>query len=270
MGKASSAKKVARVARNSGGPRRDRVKLGFPGIVIIVMILGSSLVFWSWDSRDPDAASPAIGDHWHSAYGIYICDSFEPALADVGPDQTGIHTHNDQLIHIHPFSTAASGSRADWGAFAEAVGLELDGSSFTLPDGRSFEDGYECDGEEAEVVMHEWPAGAGPDDEATVHTGGFDSIRFAEEGELYTLAVVPEGTEVPQPPSAADLAQVGSGVENPETPVDPENIPEEYQGEPGASENSDPGDEDAPGDEDDPGADEEPADDEPADDDPDS
>lgn len=269
MGKASSAKKVARVARSSGGPRRDRMKLGFPGIVIIVIVLGASLVFWSRESRDPNAASPAIGDHWHSAYGIYICDSFEPALSDVGPDQTGIHTHNDQLIHIHPFSTAASGSRANWGAFAGAIGLEFDGSSFTLPDGRSFEDGYDCDGEEAEVVMHQWPAGAGPDDEATVRTGGFDSVRFAEEGELFTLAVVPEGTDVPQPPSAEDLAQVSSGLENPETPADPEDIPEEYEGEPGAAESPDPGDEDASGDGDDSGDEGAPGD-EPADDDPDS
>lgn len=230
MGKASSAKKVARVARSSGGPRRERVKLGFPSLIIIVMVLGAGLVFWARESRDPLAAEPTIGDHWHSAYGIYICDEFEPPLTDIGPDRTGLHTHNDGLVHVHPFSTQASGPRATWAVFGEMVGLEVGVSDFTLPDGRSFEDGYDCDGEEAEVVLAQWPAGAGPDDEPTIHDGGFDSVRFQEDGEIFTLAVVPDGAEVPQPPSVEVLTQASPGIENPETGVDPEAVPEELQG----------------------------------------
>ena len=56
MGKASSAKKVARAAR-AGGSRRagQRRQLGFPIAVGLVIVLGVLIVFVARDRRNADA-----------------------------------------------------------------------------------------------------------------------------------------------------------------------------------------------------------------------
>ena len=57
------------------------------------------------------AAAPSYltKDHWHAAYGMYVCDHFLPPVTDAKEDVLGIHTHGEGVIHIHPFSAAASG-----------------------------------------------------------------------------------------------------------------------------------------------------------------
>ena len=73
MGKASSAKKVARAAR-AGGSRRSgqRRALGFPSAVFLVVVLGLALVFVARGERITNA-TPKVGDHIHAAYSTYTC-----------------------------------------------------------------------------------------------------------------------------------------------------------------------------------------------------
>src|SRR3954451_2309841 len=73
MGKASSAKKVARAAR-AGGSRRagQRRALGFPMAVFLVVGLGLTLVFFARSERITNA-EPKVGDHIHAAYSVYTC-----------------------------------------------------------------------------------------------------------------------------------------------------------------------------------------------------
>jgi hypothetical protein len=73
MGKASSAKKVARAAR-AGGSRRSgqRRALGFPIAVFVVVGLGLSLVAVARSERITNA-EPKVGDHIHAAYSTYTC-----------------------------------------------------------------------------------------------------------------------------------------------------------------------------------------------------
>src|SRR5688500_5947041 len=121
MGKASSAKKVARAAR-AGGSRRpgQRRALGFPIVIASVVILGSLLVVFARSSRDANAEPRSQADgteaqHWHAAYGLSFCGEFVrttasgQGLVDVGADTLGIHTHGDSVIHIHPFIDSAGG-----------------------------------------------------------------------------------------------------------------------------------------------------------------
>jgi len=49
--------------------------MGFPMAVALVVVLGSLLVFWARTDREATSA-PRVGEHWHSAYDIYVCDSF--------------------------------------------------------------------------------------------------------------------------------------------------------------------------------------------------
>ncbi len=76
-----------------------------------------------------------LGDtHWHSAYGVYKCDSYLGKIVNgkyvaeidgtddtLYPDVVGIHAHDDGLIHIHPFLKRASGRKAQLGEFLDTV-----------------------------------------------------------------------------------------------------------------------------------------------------
>ena len=89
MGKASSAKKVARAARAGGRRSGTRRQLGFPVAIGAVIILGLLLVTFARQSNQAAADSenhPKRGEHWHAAYGIFICDRFVTNVADKGQD----------------------------------------------------------------------------------------------------------------------------------------------------------------------------------------
>jgi hypothetical protein len=82
MGKASSAKKVARAAR-AGGNRRSgqRRALGFPAAVVIVIVVGLALIVFARARRDADAFPRAKLDHIHSTIDIYTCVADAAATA---------------------------------------------------------------------------------------------------------------------------------------------------------------------------------------------
>ncbi len=86
MGKASSAKKVARAAR-AGGNRRpgQRRALGFPVAVAVVIVVGLLLVFFARQERNANAFPRANEDHVHSAVDVYTCVT-QPA--DTGTSTT--------------------------------------------------------------------------------------------------------------------------------------------------------------------------------------
>ena len=77
---------------------------------------------------------PLVGDHWHSAYGIYDCDHYtDPINANAMVDPDGIHGHDDGLIHIHPFTEAAAGANAVLGRFMSVVGIKLTPTTLDVP-----------------------------------------------------------------------------------------------------------------------------------------
>jgi hypothetical protein len=82
MGKASSAKKVARAAR-AGGTRKSgqRRPMGFTIAIVAVLVVGLVLVLFARDRRNADAFPRANEDHVHSAYDTYVCvaDTTPPA-----------------------------------------------------------------------------------------------------------------------------------------------------------------------------------------------
>jgi hypothetical protein len=216
MGKASSAKKVARAARAGGSASADSRKLGYPLTIFVILLLGAGLVTYARGNRPAAAGAPTLEDHWHYAYGVYACDQFVPPLVDPPgkPDTLGIHTHEDGVIHIHPFSSAVTGNDANFGEFADFVGIELSDDGFTLPDGREFKDGQKCGDQEGRVVLARWPADA-PDADPELIEDDFGDVRFLQDRGVITLAFLPEDADVPRPPSVAQLDQlsdVGPGA----------------------------------------------------------
>ncbi len=247
MGKASSAKKIQRVQRagvsRSPGQRRA---IGFPALIIGILIVGCVLVAFARNSKEEAGAdAPAANvDHWHAAFGVYDCDQYLPNVPDSETDPTGIHTHGDGLIHIHPFVAAAAGKNATFGVFAETVGMTIEDETVTMPlamGAQELTNGASCtdaDGKKTEATLEllVWPPQATEDVEPEVVTGDFADVRFTEDGQIFVLALIPKGMDpkdVPLPPSVEQLKNPleaeGGGQQQPtegtapteSVPVDP-------------------------------------------------
>jgi hypothetical protein len=211
MGKASSAKKVARAARTGGGrTRRGTSSMLWPGLMALVVILGTAGIVYSRDQRQPDntrplpAANGVAGDHWHAALGVDICGTFAPNIPDSGTDPLGIHTHGDGVVHIHPFSTTASGKRAKLSVFFDTVGADISASKIKLPnDDTTHKNGQSCQSGPATVQTKVWDS-RDPSDQGRIVPGNPADIR-PTDGMLITIAFVPAGTDIPRPPSADQL-----------------------------------------------------------------
>jgi hypothetical protein len=232
MGKASSAKKVARAARAGGHRSGQRRQLGFPMAIGAVVVIGLLLVVFARQSGQASAdntnAPQPNRDHWHEAYGLYICDRFLTNVADKGEDALGIHTHEDGLIHIHPFTGAAAGKHATLGKFFDDTGLKVSDSSIKLPaaepfDGRLYKEGETtCGGKPATVKVVHWNSAIAASQGAKadkVYTSGFGGIRLSEDKGAFTFAFVPDGVKIPPPPEASQIEQkatVDSGETSPD------------------------------------------------------
>ncbi len=197
MARGESGKKVARAARAGGtAGTGERRPLGYPLALAVVVILGIGLVVWARDNREATAA-PRVGDHWHSAYDIYVCDTYRTKIVNEA-DPNGIHTHGDGLLHIHPFNSQASGSDATMGEFFGAFGGEITDSSIRLDTGEVISEGADCNGQPTVLMIARFDA-EDRDREPEVLTEDLAEVRFKKNLEAFTIAFVPAGEAPPKP-----------------------------------------------------------------------
>jgi hypothetical protein len=203
MGKASSSKKVQRAAKAAGRPGAKK-SYGWPLTIGAVVLLGVLLIVVTVSTNDDtEPGSPKVGEHWHAAYGIYDCDTYLPPQSDEGEDREGIHTHEDGLMHIHPFLTRVTGDGANLEAFGRQIGMEVGDTSFSIDGGLERSNGDDCDGDPGQVQLVTWDSQT--DETPSVRRRNL-SAYAPPDGSIWVLAFVPEGTEVPKPPSAVNLA----------------------------------------------------------------
>lgn len=140
--------------------------------------------------------SNAAGHHWHTAYGVYVCDSFLPPI---GEFPGNLHTHGDGLMHAHPLSNAEAGDNSTMGRFFENAGLHLDIDELEYSDGNTYQSGeVDCDGESG--VLHWSLNGEEQDDNPANHVLG--------NGDVVVLAFVPQGEDFPTlAPSTTGMAE---------------------------------------------------------------
>ena len=216
MGKASSSKKVARAARaggrrSAGSRQRD---LLFPSVIGVIVLLGVALIAFAANDRKTEATlAPEVNkDHWHAAFGIDICGKFQPAPPTF-ESPIGLHTHGDGVIHIHPFTSGGAGKNATLGNFLKGTDPRIEISDDELKIGKkSWKVGdQKCKGKDAELLLAQWKDVQNTKEKPALIRRDFNSTRFREDGEGYTIAFVPEGTtDIPKPESAATLAELGA------------------------------------------------------------
>lgn len=247
MAPSSSAKKVARLAQRGKG-KKVRFQGGtlFPAVVVAVVLIGLVLIAYGRQSRPSAGDSPpTINDHWHAAIGIYACDDAgpgkgqlqwqakfagnkeetkgtdsatgQPILASKLFETTGVHSHDDGVIHWHPYTSKSVGNRAKLGVFLDVYGIELSDGELKLPadqglDGKEqiWKEGTtECGGKDADLEVVAWDSFSDTGDGQTYQTS-FGDIRFKQDGMVFALAFVPKGTKVPMPPWASQLPSLGA------------------------------------------------------------
>ena len=224
MARSAAAKKVAKAASTGAGGKgaqRERNFL-FPLAMALVVVLGVVLIFVARDRRTENAprGAPTLNDHFHSAYTVYVCDEISPTVYpnDSVNDETGLHTHGDGLIHIHPFVSTVSAQFATVGAFMNESELEFDDSTLELPNGTVLrESEFSCGGEgaaNAELRVLKWNTLAA--ETPISFTENLADVRFNEDGQLFVFAMVDPETDdedIPRPDDAFLRQYLGLGPE---------------------------------------------------------
>lgn len=140
-------------ARN---PRKQGSARWFTVTVTLVVLVGVVGVAFAADLFDRDGSSAAAapspptadnptGDHWHSAFAVNVCGEWlaDPAEFETAADnpsvRTGIHTHGDGFIHIHPYFGSEGGDNATLGKFLDYGGWSVSDDSIEAWTGPSFD-----------------------------------------------------------------------------------------------------------------------------------
>ena len=232
MGKASSAKKVARLAQKGKG-RKVRFQGGtlFPALIVGIAVVGAALIVYSRASIPNQNIPPTVEDHWHASYGFYACDEWLPDLQGNKEEQdsagqlisegfrrTGIHSHDDGVIHWHPYTSAATGRNAKLGVFLDVYGIKLSDDKIEFPadqGGAVYEEGVtkctDADGKsvDGEIVVYAFDAFDTPD-KYTTYITNFDDVRLSQDGMAFSIVFAPAGSKPELPPSAASLPELGA------------------------------------------------------------
>jgi hypothetical protein len=238
----SSTKKAAKLAQKGKG-QKVRFQGGtiFPLAVALTLIIGLGLIVYARQSVPAaDASPPTINDHWHAAYGFYLCDGWvqlngaleernsQGALTNVNFLRTGIHSHNDGVMHWHPYTSRATGRNANLGVFLDSYDVELTDDSITFPNESAvspnpdfldsapseilleyIEGETECNGEDAEVTVKAWGSYTDTDG-GSRYISNMNDIHIDNDGMVFGIYFTPDGADQVMPPWASNLPALGA------------------------------------------------------------
>ena len=161
--------------------------------------------------------------HWHSAYGVYKCDTYLGKIVNgkyaaeidgtddtLYPDPLGIHAHDDGLIHIHPFVKRSAGRKALLGSFLDTVKAKINSKEISYQvAGKTVAfnvDKMTCGKEKKKPVVSVfvWRDIKKPS-RVERYTADFKRIPLLKDG-AYAFAITAPGSKTPPvPPSEKSL-----------------------------------------------------------------
>ncbi len=202
---------AVRATSTSSGP--DRGTKHFLVLVAVIIIAGTTMVGFARAERQYEY--PTLSDSWQNAYAVFDCRTeswLEPFETLENPN--GIRTRGDGVIYIEPSVESAAGKNAQLGLFLDNVGVALDDTTLTLPDGTTLdEQGATCSGgEEAVLQVMRWETPLVDASPTEVRTEGLAATRFLDDRQAFVIALAPLGSTIPAPPSINNLSP---DIENP-------------------------------------------------------
>jgi hypothetical protein len=226
----SSTNKAARLAEKGKG-RKLRFQGGvlFPIIVSVVLVLGFSLILYARETVPAaDSSSPTINEHWHGAYGFYLCDQWYQLNGNLEERnasgqftntnflRTGIHSHDDGVMHWHPNSSLGVGRNAKLGVFLDTYDVGISNDTLSFPDQNRLgglaeyvEGETKCDGEDAELSVVAWDNFTDID-LGTRFIANMDEVRFEFDAMVFAIVFAPDSAPRTMPPWAQNLPQLGA------------------------------------------------------------
>lgn len=206
MGKSSRKKPIKPSKRKAG-------TLGFSLVIAVMVVVGIVGIVLSRGGDEASAVGPAIGDHWHAALGVNICGEWKPNTPQYEA-ATGIHSHGDGYIHMHPGSGAGAGQRATVGLFLDQAGEEISENAVELSDGTDLKNGNECPNLDDQAGKVRWSVNG-------EEKSGNPANYVPADGDVVALAFLPEDVEIGTPPV------VGTGQGPTDIPGAQPQIPQE-------------------------------------------
>ena len=223
MGKASSAKKVARAARAGGSvASRERPKLALPARHLrhhrarrVARDLRPHAARRHAPPPTPrrrtstrTTGTPPTASTCATTSCRTLTDRQARTRAASTPTATGV-------IHIHPFTAALVGrARPSMKVFADAGRPQAHRRRLrSMPDGTEYENGYDCSGKPAKVAVYKWYT-------STIPTAAGRGVRQATSATSTSTTTarptrsrcVPEGTEPPPARQRAARSTTSSDV----------------------------------------------------------
>jgi hypothetical protein len=233
MGKASSAKKVARAA-GLGGSRayRERPAWNYYFAVLVLVVLGVLGVYNSREYLDNKVnaagnTAPKVGQSppWLEGYAIDACGKLLPPIKS-NKNPYGIYTKGDGIIYISPTKKSVAGRNATLAKFANAVGMQFNAGDLQVPGGHLYVNGDTCEGKPGHVYVMTWSSPQAPASDGVLQnkqeinqaTGYEDTCNpdcdsgvLLENDQLVTMAFLPappkgHSLQVLKPPNSVVLS----------------------------------------------------------------
>jgi hypothetical protein len=113
--------------------------LGIGGVVLVVGLV-VTLIYRAVVSTVATGSGATMSDHWHAPFKVMVCGE------RVGPLPTSegdVHTHGDDVIHIHPHTAETQGRNANIAAFLKTVPLKVTATSLEV-NGKTYKNGDKC------------------------------------------------------------------------------------------------------------------------------
>jgi hypothetical protein len=238
----SSTRRAAKLAQRGKG-RKVRFQGGtvFPAAVALVLVLGMALIAYSRQSLPAaDDSPPTIEDHWHAAYGFYLCDDWyqlsgnleeltaQGTLANTGFLRTGVHSHDDGVMHWHAYTSASVGKNAVIDVFLDNYGVELTDDTLSFPDDFSMinpddpskvpmpvasewiEGETQCNGEDAEVSVVSWNLWSDLESDGDRYNANMNNNPVTNDGMAFAIMFAPRDAGKIKPPTFDRLDELGA------------------------------------------------------------
>ena len=158
--------------RSSPAKRKTKTSTVVFGVVIAVLVVAGVIAIVN--SRGGDGG-PAVGDHWHAALGVDICGEFLPNT---------------------PSFEEEAGGNATLGRFFEYGGGLVTEERIVAWHDTDVANGQSCP--DGRVATVRWSVNG---EEQSGNPGDY----VPEDGDVITIAFLPEGDAIPEPPSKETL-----------------------------------------------------------------